>query len=164
MSHWCSLLWMCSTRKAKSKDNCQVPIQANSANAVIRSPRIWEVPGILYIMFSVIFTYLQAPSSGEEEVSQGPGVCAVRSHGMKRRTLPKMLAKARDGRRKCWTIMAQCAGQRCYPAAISLTVFRIHSGYIPVTQFYSACSTGWWAQRWSAKWCHTCLSTNLNST
>lgn len=93
MSHWCPLLWTCSMWKAKPKSS-QVLVQADSANAVIKSPRIWEVPGIIYLRFQphLGYTYLQATCPAEEEVNWGPALCALSSCGTKRKLLPEMLA------------------------------------------------------------------------
>lgn len=61
--------------KAIPKENCQVQVQANSANTVIRFPRIWEFPGIFYIRFSGTFYLFTSPVPWGRRGE--PGACCV---------------------------------------------------------------------------------------
>lgn len=95
----------------------------------------------------------------EEEVSQGPALCALSRHGTKRRLLPKLLAVG-HGWQKEVLRYSSVFWQQGYPAAAPLTEFTVHSGYkhFPLMQF--ACSTGSQAQGRFAKWGHICFSVN----
>lgn len=84
------------------------------------------------------YTYLQAPFPGKEEVSQGPAVCAaccVSSHGMKRRTLPQMLAIGNRWQKEvlsyngsvCWAEMLPSCDLSLQSAEYTRGVFLSHS-------------------------------------